>query len=105
MNKAFVQSAGLVLELSPDWLILRASENAHGFLGHYHQRLVGEPLSQFTLAQPLHDLRNSLARQRGSSGVGRAYRVRLTDDPRYFDFAFQSLDSTILLEKIGRAHV
>jgi len=98
MSKVQVQSAGFLLELSQDWLILRASENAHGFLGEYHQRLVGEPLSRFTLAQSLHDLRNSLSRQRGSSGISRAYRVRLIDEPRYFDIAFQSLESTILIE-------
>ena len=95
---ACVQSAGFLLELSPDWLILRASENAHSFLSEYHQRLVGNPLADFTLAQPLHDLRNSLARQRGSSGIARAYRVRLIDEPRYFDIAFQPLGDTILLE-------
>ena len=68
------------------------------FLSEYHQRLVGEPLSEFTLAQPLHDLRNSLARQRGSSGIARAYRVHLFDEPRHFDIAFQSLEDTILIE-------
>ena len=98
MGEAQVQSAGFLLELSPDWLILRASENAHGFLGEYHQRLVGEPLARFTLAQSLHDLRNSLSRQRSSNGIARAYRVRLIDEPRHFDIAFQSSDSTILLE-------
>jgi light-regulated signal transduction histidine kinase (bacteriophytochrome) len=98
MSDAQIQSAGFLLELSPDWLILRASENAHRFLGEYHQRVVGEPLSEFTLAQPLHDLRNSLSRQRGSSGIARAYRVRLIDEPRHFDIAFQSIGDTILLE-------
>ncbi|MGH6742474.1 MAG: GAF domain-containing protein [Bradyrhizobium sp.] len=98
MSEAIVQSAGFLLELSPDWLILRASENAHSFLSEYHQRLVGEPFAQFTLAQPLHDLRNSLARQRGSSGIARAYRVHLFAEPRYFDIAFQSRDDTILIE-------
>jgi light-regulated signal transduction histidine kinase (bacteriophytochrome) len=98
MSDAFIQPAGFLLELSPDWLILRASENAHGFLSEYHQRLIGEPLSEFTLAQPLHDLRNSLSRQRGSSGIARAYRVRLFDEPRHFDIAFQCLADKILLE-------
>lgn len=98
MNQAIVQPAGFLLELSPDWLILRASENAHAFLSEYPQRLIGEPLAEFTLAQPLHDLRNSLARQRGSSGIARAYRVHLFDEPRHFDIAFQSRDDTILLE-------
>ena len=96
--EAQVQSAGFLLELSPDWLILRASENAHGFLGEYHQRLVGEPLGGLMLAQSLHDLRNSLSRQRSSNGIAHAYRVRLIDEPRYFDIAFQSLDGSILLE-------
>jgi light-regulated signal transduction histidine kinase (bacteriophytochrome) len=103
MNNAIVQAAGFLLELSPDWLILRASENCHGFLSEYHQRLVGEPLSEFTLAQPLHDLRNSLSRQRGSSGIARAYRVRLFDEPRYFDIAFQTADDKILFEGLPSA--
>jgi light-regulated signal transduction histidine kinase (bacteriophytochrome) len=92
------QACGFVLEMSPDWLIMRASENAHGFLGEYPARLIGEPLSSFTLAQPLHDLRNSLSRQRSINGISRAYRTRLTDEPRYFDIAFQQLDGRILLE-------
>jgi len=97
------QRCGFLLELSPDWLIQRASENAHRYLGQYHQRLIGEPLSQFTLAQPLHDLRNSLARQRGATGTARAFRVRLFDDPRHFDIAFQALDSSIILEGLPSA--
>lgn len=103
MAKPQIQSAGFLLELSPDWLILRASENAHSFLGEYHQRLIGEPLADFTMAQPLHDLRNSLTKQRGSSGIARAYRVHLVDEPRYFDVAFQVLGSTILFEGLPSA--
>ena len=56
-----IQPCGFLLELSPDWLVVRASENAHAFLGEYHSRLIGEPLASFTLAQPLHDLRNLFA--------------------------------------------
>lgn len=100
MAEAQVQTAGFLLELSPDWLILRASENTHGFLGEYHQRLVGEPLGKFMLAQSLHDLRNSLSRQRSGNGIAHAYRVRLIDEPRYFDIAFQALEGSILLEGV-----
>ena len=103
MPEAQVQPAGFLLELSPDWLILRASENSHGFLGQYHQRLVGEPLASFMLAQSLHDLRNSLSRQRSGNGIARAYRVRLIDEPRYFDVAFQALEGSILLEGLPSA--
>lgn len=97
-EEAMAQDAGFVLELSADWLILRASENVHRFLKEYHQRLVGEPLASFTLTQPLHDLRNSLSRQRTSTGIARAYRVRLIDEPRYFDFAFRLQGGRIVLE-------
>ena len=93
------QACGFVLELSPG-LADPASvpENAHAYLGEYPARLIGEPLSNFTLAQPLHDLRNSLARQRSSNGIARAYRTRLTDEPRHFDIAFQQLEDGMLLE-------
>lgn len=95
-----VQSCGFVLELSGDWLIQRASENVHRFLGEYHSRLAGEPLADFTMAQPLHDLRNTLARQRSSTGIARAYHVRLTDERRFFDIAFQLVDGKIILEGV-----
>lgn len=94
----YVQPIGFLLELSPDWLIQRASENSHAVLGAYPQALIGEPLSKFTLAQPLHDLRNLFSRQSRGGSIARAYRVRLTADPRYFDLAFQLCDGRILLE-------
>jgi light-regulated signal transduction histidine kinase (bacteriophytochrome) len=104
MPDASIQPGGFLLELSPDWLIQRASENARSFFSEYHQRLVGDPLSEFTLAQPLHDLRNSLSRQRGSSGIARAYRVRLIDEPRYFDIAFQTSADGIIFEGLPSAN-
>ena len=100
MNEIQAQSCGFLLELSPDWLILRASQNVRPFLGEYHQTLIGEPLADFTLAQPLHDLRNTLSRQRSAIGIARAYRVRLIDEPRHFDIAFQQVEDRILIEGI-----
>jgi len=98
-----VQQAGFLLELSGDWIVLRASENVHKFLGAYHVTMTGEPLAKFTLAQPLHDLRNSLSRQRGASGIARAYRVRLTESPIYLDIAFQQVGGRYILEGIPSA--
>ena len=100
MAEVEIQPCGFLLELSADWLILRASENVHKFLGEYHVRLVGEPLSDFTMAQPLHDLRNSLSRQTSSTGIARTYRVRLIDEPRHFDIAYQMVDGRILIEGV-----
>lgn len=98
-----IQSSGFLLELSADWLVLRASENVHEFLGEYHVTLIGEPLADFVRAQPLHDLRNTISRQSGRSGIARAYRVRLTDSPRCFDLAFQLNGGKILLEGLPSA--
>jgi light-regulated signal transduction histidine kinase (bacteriophytochrome) len=93
-----VQGAGFVLVLSPDWLIQRASDNARSFFGTYPQRMIGEPLSDFTMAQPLHDLRNSLARQQSASGIARVYRVRLVQEQRFFDIVYQQVGGRIVLE-------
>ncbi len=93
-----VQPAGFLIQLSLDWIVLRASENVDDFLGESHVTLIEEPLSRFVQAQALHDLRNLFSRLSGSTGIGRAYRVRLTDDRPRFDIAFQVSDGRVLLE-------
>jgi light-regulated signal transduction histidine kinase (bacteriophytochrome) len=95
-----VQPCAYLLELSPDWIVLRASENVHHLLRESHVTLVGEPLGQFVHAQALHDLRNVFARLSATTGIGRAYGVRLTDDPDLVDIAFQLEDGRVLLEAV-----
>ena len=93
-----IQPAGFLLELSPDWIVRRASENVHHFIGTSHVTLIEEPLGRFVQAQPLHDLRNLFARLSSTTGVARAYRVRLTDDRDRFDIAFQMSGNSVVLE-------
>ncbi|MEO6256397.1 MAG: GAF domain-containing protein [Sphingomicrobium sp.] len=93
-----IQPSGFLIVMSLDWLILRASENVDDFLGESHVTLIEEPLSRFVQAQALHDLRNHFSRLSGSTGVARAYRIRLTDDRPRFDIAFQVSDGRVLLE-------
>ncbi|MGI8611072.1 MAG: hypothetical protein ACR2KH_02180 [Sphingomicrobium sp.] len=93
-----IQLAGFLIVLSLDWIVLRASENIDDFLGESHVALIDEPLSRFVHAQALHDLRNLFSRLSGSTGIGRAYRVRLTDDRPFFDITFQISDGRVLLE-------
>jgi light-regulated signal transduction histidine kinase (bacteriophytochrome) len=95
-----VQPCGYLLELSLDWLVLRASENVHHLLGESHVTLIDEPLGRFVHAQAIHDLRNLFSRLSGSTGITRAYRVRLTDDPDLFDIAFQQIEERVLLEAV-----
>ena len=97
-NDLAIQPAGYMVQMSLDWIILRASENVDGFLGESHVTLIEEPLGRFVQAQVLHDLRNHFSRLSGSTGIARAYRVRLTDNRPRFDIAFQVSDGRVLLE-------
>ncbi len=97
---ANVQAGAYFLELSLDWIVLRASENVHRLFGESHVTLIDEPLGRFVHSQALHDLRNLFSRLSGTTGIGRAYAVRLTDDPDLADIAFQLSDGRVLLEAV-----
>jgi len=97
---AGIQPCGYLIELSLDWIVERASENVHHLLNESHVTLVGEPLGEFVHAQALHDLRNLFSRLSGTTGIARAYRVRLTDDHDLFDIAFQQIEERVLLEAV-----
>src|SRR3954470_18067469 len=99
-DAAAIQPGGFLLELSPDWLVLRASENVYRLLGESHVTLIDEPLGRFVQAQALHDLRNLFSRLSGTTGIARAYAVRLTNDPDLVDIAFQLSDGRVLLEAV-----
>jgi len=93
-----IQPSAFFLELSLDWIVLRASENIHRLLDESHVTLIDEPLGRFVHSQALHDLRNLFSRLSGTTGIGRAYAVRLTNDPDLVDVAFQLSDGRVLLE-------
>jgi hypothetical protein len=95
-----IQQGSYLLELSLDWIVLRASENVHQLLGESHVTLIDEPLGKFVHSQALHDLRNLFSKLSGTTGIARAYGVRLTDDPDLVDVAFQLVDGRVLLEGV-----
>ena len=95
-----IQPGSYLLELSLDWIVLRASENIHHLLGESHVTLIDEPLGKFVHSQALHDLRNLFSKLSGTTGIGRAYAVRLTNDPDLVDIAFQLADGRALLEAV-----
>ena len=97
---AAIQAGSFLLELSLDWIVLRASENIHRLLHESHVTLIDEPLSRFVHAQALHDLRNLFSRLSGTLGIARAYGIRLSDDPDLVDVAFQLSDGRVLLEAV-----
>lgn len=97
---AGIQPGGYLLELSSDWIVRRASENIHRLLGESHVTLIDEPLGRFVHGQALHDIRNLFSRLSGTTGIGRAYAIRLTDDPELVDVAFQLAEGRVLLEAV-----
>jgi light-regulated signal transduction histidine kinase (bacteriophytochrome) len=98
-----IQPGGYLLELSLDWIVLRASENVHHLLGESHVTLIDEPLGKFVHSQALHDLRNLFSRLSGTTGIGRAYGVRLTNAPDFVDIAFHLSGGRVLLEAVPSA--
>jgi light-regulated signal transduction histidine kinase (bacteriophytochrome) len=100
-----MQSGAYFLELSLDWIVLRASENVHHLLGESHVTVTDEPLGHFVHAQALHDLRNLFSRLSGTTGIARAYAVRLTSEAERFDIAFQLSDGRVLLEAVPSSGV
>jgi light-regulated signal transduction histidine kinase (bacteriophytochrome) len=99
-ERTCIQAGSYLLELSLDWIVLRASENIHHLLRESHVTLIDEPLGHFVHAQALHDLRNLFSKLSGTTGIGRAYAVRLTDDHDRVDIAFQLVDGRVLLEAV-----
>jgi len=97
---ASVQAGCYLLELSPDWMVRRASENVHELLGESHVALIDEPLGRFVHAQALHDLRNLFSRLSGTLGIARAYGIRLADGGHAVDIAFQLSGGRVLLEAV-----
>jgi light-regulated signal transduction histidine kinase (bacteriophytochrome) len=95
-----MQPCAYLLELSPDWIVRRTSENIHQLLHESHVTLIDEPLGRFVHAQALHDVRNLFSRLSGTTGIGRAYAVRLTDDHELVDIAFQLVEGRVLLEAV-----
>jgi light-regulated signal transduction histidine kinase (bacteriophytochrome) len=95
-----IQAGAWLLELSLDWIVLRASENVHHLLGQSHVTLIDEPLGRFVQGQALHDLRNLFSRLSGTTGIARAYGVRLTDEHQFVDIAFQLASGRVLFEAV-----
>ena len=98
-----IQAGAYLLELSLDWIVLRTSENIHRLLGESHVTVVDEPLGRFVHSQALHDLRNLFSRLSATTGIARAYGIRLTDDPDLVDVSFQLSDGRVLLEAVPSA--
>jgi light-regulated signal transduction histidine kinase (bacteriophytochrome) len=92
-----IQSIGFLLSISADWLILRASANAHTFLG-VTDAIIGQPARNFLSADLLHDIRGRLQIAAGTGIVERLFGQRLVPGSPRYDVAVHVSGGETVLE-------
>ena len=96
-----VQPFGMLMAVSPDWIVAHASANIEGLVHKEIDALVGQPLSGVLPASTVHDLRTRLqilthddavARLFGFDvlGDGRLYDISIHRSGRFFVFEFEA---------------
>ncbi len=93
-----VQSFGFLLSLNADWVVVRASENVHQFIGLEHGQIVGRAVQHCIAAETLHDIRGRLQQAAGPGVVERLFGYRLTPDGMPFDIAVHQSGAEFVLE-------
>lgn len=92
-----IQPIGLLIAVTTDWIVARASENTTEFIGRSADSMVGRPLAEFLPARALHDFRNLVALLRGPDSVQRLFSCDLGKDAP-FDVAIHLSGSFIVIE-------
>ena len=92
-----IQPIGLLIAVTTDWLVSRASANVAAFIGSEPVDLVGNPLAEFLLPKAMHDLRNRVGMLRGADAVERLFSCELVKDA-YFDVAVHMSGAHIIIE-------
>lgn len=93
-----IQPIGLLLALTSDWIIARASRNTAAFIGHAPDDLIGRPLTDFFAPQAVHDLRNRTTMLRGADAVERVFDAELIRGQERFDAAIHLSAGNIVVE-------
>src|SRR3978361_560577 len=92
-----IQSIGFLLSITADWFILRASANAHTFLGATEE-IIGQPARNFLAADLLHDIRGRLQIAAGTGIVERLFGQRLVAGSARYDVAVHVSGGETVLE-------
>ena len=93
-----IQSFGALLAFTPDWLVVRASENVSEVLGLSFDDLAGREAQDIFPAKTIHDLRGRLAMMGHADAVERMFSVDLLGDGRIFDVALHLSGQAIVVE-------
>ncbi len=93
-----VQPFGFFLGVSPEWIVVHASENVEKFLKRTAQEILGKSLTELLTADAIHAIRGRLQLLSGPDAVERLFRRPLTTDGREYDIAVHRSSHAILIE-------
>ncbi len=93
-----VQSFGLLLALSVDWTVARASANLEAYLGIAALIAIGSKLGTLILPGALHDIHGRVSSLHSTKGVERLYGLMLSAERPPFDVALHFSGSLLILE-------
>jgi light-regulated signal transduction histidine kinase (bacteriophytochrome)/CheY-like chemotaxis protein len=93
-----IQPIGFLVQLSPEWLVIRASANLEKFLGIAPEAALGLPITDLFSGEAVHALRNRLSLLRGDDAVERIFGSPLALDGRRFDVALHMCGNDVIIE-------
>jgi light-regulated signal transduction histidine kinase (bacteriophytochrome)/CheY-like chemotaxis protein len=93
-----IQPVGVLLALSRDWVVERASANLDKMLGIPSDQAIGAPVADILDGDAVHGLRNRLAILFGEDGVERIFGCTLRQGLPPFDIALHLSGEQIIVE-------
>jgi len=93
-----VQPFGFLLGVSPEFVIIHASENTERFLDTTAAALLGKSLSSVFTAEAIHTIRGRLQLLAGPDAVERVFRIPLTEGDDAYDIAVHRTKQAIFIE-------
>jgi light-regulated signal transduction histidine kinase (bacteriophytochrome)/CheY-like chemotaxis protein len=93
-----IQSFGFLLSVNADWIIVRASENAHSYIGLNPGQLVGQLAERCIHKDVLHDIRGRLQLAGAPGVVERLFGQQLTPGGSLFDIAIHQSGLETIME-------
>jgi hypothetical protein len=102
---ARIQPCGFLVVVGQDWRVMHVSANIADHFADCGARMVGQPLSDFFGAAPVHALRNQLSLMRDPQGCARTFSLFFAGVPKPFDVALHACGHHIIVEALPSAHI
>lgn len=95
---ARIQPHGLLVGLTPDWRIMRASANLGDHLTNAKASPIGRPLADILGSAAVHTLRNRMALLRNPEGSARQFALHTTGTTRPIDVVMHIVGDETIVE-------